>query len=335
MDDESQAHNQYLTGAASPNFDAIPGGLPEFADYYDVSTPAANAGSGQFAAVLPAAPSAPEQPADFKLPEGFTVLSEEGLEADGMPRRIRCEKDGAVMAWVPGGAFLQGIDGREPAAAPRHAVYLDGFYADLYEVTVAQYHQYRTENLNKRPEQVLNADDAPQMPALGVPWRDAFLYCKWAGKELPTEAEWEKAGRGSQGWEYPWGDGRAVWWPPRQPGQIDIVGSQRNDCSPFGIYDLAGNAREWCGDWFSADYYRSLPAVDGSPAPNPTGPSSSSIPNARVVKGAGGNGWHLWARTGVAMKEQIPDVGFRGVLRLPSPNEPARGGRNGTRSTVE
>ena len=336
LDDESQERNQYLTETPTPNFDVLPGQRREFSAPYDARRPAAGVDSSQFVAVIPPQPSPPPEPrADLKLPDGFTVIPEGGFDLEGMPRRIRCEQDGAVMAWVPGGAFLQGIDGHEPTVGPQHAVYLDGFYTDVYEVTIGQYQQYRTENLSKRPEQALNPSDPATMPALGVPWRDAFLYCKWAGKELPTEAEWEKSGRGSQGWEYPWGDGRAVWWPPRRPGQLDLVGSQRNDCSAFGIYDLAGNAREWCSDWFAEDYYRHLPAADGSPVPNPTGPSRSSIPNARVVKGAGTNGWQLWARTGVVMKDQIPDVGFRGVLRVPSPNAPERPGRNVSRNAIE
>lgn len=258
-----------------------------------------------------------------KLPEGFTAIPEAGANSDGWPKRIRCTADGAEMAYVPGGVFRQGVDGGPADAGPAHATYLDPYYIDIHETTLLRYFQCRNA-LKEGGKATLaepgNASQPQDHPATGIMWRDAAAYAKWAKKELPTEAEWEMAGRSNKSFEFPWGNDRAIWERARKPGQIDPVGSFRGDVSLYGVMDLAGNAREWCSDLYLADYYTGAKERDGSAIRNPQGPRSSSAANHRVGKG-GKTGWELWNRAGDSMQKSAPDLGFRCVLRIPQ--EPA------------
>jgi formylglycine-generating enzyme len=227
---------------------------------------------------------------------------------------IRSEPDGAVMALVSGGLGVQGADGAA-TAAPRHPIDVDAFYIDVHEVTVEKYLRFREATKgDKTPPGIPANASSPQQPAVGISWRDAMQYAKWAGKELPTESEWEKAARGFKGFTYPWGEDRAVWERHREAGQIDDVGSFRTDESVYGVFDLAGNAREWCQDFFAEDAYKQAPAPGSAAARNWKGPRTDKA-SRRVVKGSP-TGWELWAREGMSMTERAPKIGFRCVLRL-------------------
>jgi len=181
------------------------------------------------------------------------------------------------MATVPAGTFQMGssADLAPPdpqRAQPQRTVYLSEYRIDLYEVTNEQYLAFVQATPHQPPENWENGDYPAQRaryPVTTVTWYDARDYCLFAGKRLPSEAEWEKAARGEDGRAYPWGDtfeaGRA------HIGDANIydaepVGSYPKGGSPYGVYDLAGNVSEWVNDWYQADYY-TLGLND-----NPTGP---------------------------------------------------------------
>jgi formylglycine-generating enzyme required for sulfatase activity len=245
-----------------------------------------------------------------------------------MPLQIRCEADDSLMVYVPGGLFLQGEDGVDPEAGPAHPVELDPFYMDQTEVTLSQFELFRSEHV-PRPEAPGNSGGPSDHPAVGVPWRSAQAYCRWSGKELPTEAEWEKAARGPDGYLYPWGDGRVVWERARTPSQIDPVASFRADRSVYGVFDLAGNAREWCADNYAPDIYARDVERSGGVVRNPEGPNRPAVSGHRVIRGNAPH-WQLWYRSSANMAESPVGAGFRCVLRisLPEEGETVRDGGN-------
>lgn len=154
---------------------------------------------------------------------------------------------------------------------PQREVYLDTFAIDKTEVTKGAFARFVQESGYQEDTSWAQQAFETQMnePAVGILWRDADAYCRWAGKRLPTEAEWEKAARGTDGRRYPWGDqweqGRANVEESGYGGVIS-VGSYPAGASPFGVLDMAGNAAEWVADYFDFDYY------SYAPRHNPKGP---------------------------------------------------------------
>lgn len=234
-------------------------------------------------------------------------------EAHELPRQIE-GNDGAPMRLVPAGEFTMGsneVDDEQPI----HHVYLDAFYMDKFPVTTARYRAFLDATKGEAPRHWSEVDpvrDADR-PVIGVSWFMAEAYCRWAGKRLPTEAEWEKAARGTDGRVYPWGNhepngtqgnlGKLRWTGYET---LTPVGSFKAGDSPYGISDMAGNVWEWVTDWYSAGYYRV------SPARNPTGPEHGI---SKSVRGAGWNYDGAVARSADRNRDdpttQINSFGFR------------------------
>lgn len=187
------------------------------------------------------------------------------------PVRTTIASDGMLLVYIPSGKFIMGTD--DPSVVksnPSHQVYLDAYWIDQTEVTNAMYQRCvaagacGTNDLNGQ-----NPYTDPELPAVYVTWFDAQAYCKWAGRRLPTEAEWEKAARGIDGRTYPWGETVPDSSLANFGGQVDLplpANRYLSASSPFGVLNMAGNVREWVNDWFNQVYYQNSPEF------NPTGP---------------------------------------------------------------
>ncbi|MHB2153741.1 formylglycine-generating enzyme family protein [Calditrichota bacterium GD2] len=206
------------------------------------------------------------------------------------------EFDGMIL--IPGGWFMMGSN-KKADEQPVHKVYVKSFYLDKYEVTVAEFKRFCIATGRQMPLQPFwNSDNHP---VVNVNWYDAQAYAKWAGKRLPTEAEWEyvaKAGGNSLNYtltaerSYITSLGNVADFSLRQKDYHRIVMNNYEDGfpytspvgyfppNPFGIYDLEGNVLEWCADWYDPQYYAQ------SPAENPTGPAQGKY---RVIRGGSWN----------------------------------------------
>ncbi|HZK17093.1 MAG TPA: SUMF1/EgtB/PvdO family nonheme iron enzyme [Anaerolineaceae bacterium] len=231
---------------------------------------------------------------------------------------------------IPEGAFMMGCDvenkgdlGCRAAELPFHEVTLPAYLIDRYEVTNSQYRQCVEDGACKAPRSNASSsredyfsDPAYDLyPVVYINYADAQAYCEWAGMRLPTEAEWEKAARGSQANLYPWGNhdpdctlANSLNNPNATScvGDTTMVGSYPLGSSQYGVMDMAGNVWEWVADYFSPNYYAD------SPTENPTGPESGT---ERVVRGGGWSGSWRYLRTS-SRAYDLPfysgaDLGFR------------------------
>ena len=194
--------------------------------------------------------------------------------------------DGREMVLVPEGVFTRGADDGGFDEKPQQEIYLDAFYVDKHEVSVKDYNVYRRNTNYIKPSFPFFQGDAkiletPDFPVVGVSWFDAVNYCKWAGKRLLTEAEWEKAARGTHGLNLPWGNSflqeRANISGTEDGHQyMAPVRSFPMGRSVYGVYDMAGNVSEWVADWYDQFYYQAAPLM------NPTGPANGKN---RVFRG--------------------------------------------------
>ncbi len=196
------------------------------------------------------------------------------------------------MVLIPAGPFIMGSD-EESDERPPHRVYLDAFYIDRYPVTNSEYAKFVRDTGHPPPPhwEPYGGTYPPgkgNHPVAYVCWFDARDYATWAGKRLPTEAEWEKAARGTDGRRYPWGDrfdsdycntDESEYWDTTPVDAFSPVGD-----SPYGVADMAGNVWEWVADWYDREYYRR------SPARNPRGPEKG---RTKVLRGGA---WDFDAR---------------------------------------
>ncbi len=251
--------------------------------------------------------------------------------------------DGMVL--VPAGTFLMGICNEKTTPscrpgdpgynsydypdvayedeAPLHEVYLDAYYIDRYEVTVADYQACVEAGVcvEAGDWEGCNAGrpGREDHPVNCVSWSDADTFCRFAGKRLPTEAEWEKASRGTDGRKYPWGNEQPTCqlanyidsYNTGKPcvGETTPVGSYPRGVSPYGAYDMAGNVWEWVADKYSFNYYQV------SPDTNPQGPNTGL---ARVIRGGSWDDYPSYVRS--ANRDSFNpdsrpnDFGFRCVM---------------------
>jgi len=200
-------------------------------------------------------------------------------------------KDGMTLLYIPAGEFTMGSDNGNPGEKPAHPIYLDAFWIDKTEVTNKMYSlcvaagvckepTSRSGDTNSRSSYYSNPE-FDNYPVIYVYWDMAKTYCEWAGRRLPTEAEWEKAARGTDGRSYPWGNefptARLANYA-HDVGATTEVGEYPNGASPYGALDMAGNVWEWVNDWYDVNYY----ATVGENARNLQGPANGRY---RVLRG--------------------------------------------------
>ncbi len=193
-------------------------------------------------------------------------------------------RDGAPAVLIPEGTFTMGDD----EASPQRQVFIGAFYMDRFEITTGRYADFlAATGMEERPYEweLLTLPIGEDLPVMGVDWNEARSYCEWAGRRLPTEAEWEKAARGTDGRRFPWGDTSPTldhanfqnMSPSAYDGGLEAVGAHRAGDSPYGVSDLAGNVSEWVSDWYS----ESFTTTD---VHNPDGPDTGE---KRVIRGGG------------------------------------------------
>jgi iron(II)-dependent oxidoreductase len=225
---------------------------------------------------------------------------------------------------IPAGSFTMGCDPEldtcAPDETPAHEVYVDAFAIDQYEVTVAAYGVCVSAGACAQPA-TFDADcnwgvsGRQQHPVNCVDWAHADTYCQWAGLRLPTEAEWEKAARGTDERRFPWGEAPApscalaVFSSGGDgcgTGTTHPVGSRPNGASAYGVQDMAGNVSEWVADWYSSTYYGT------NAGSNPVGPG---VGDGRAIRGGsfeeGASSLRATNRDNIDWMVEYPFLGFR------------------------
>lgn len=208
-------------------------------------------------------------------------------------RMIIHPKDSSPMCLIQEGEFLMGTSPEQlkdlikqdykkewfEDEIPQHVVYLDPYYIDVYPISNFQYSKFIRETGYKKPDYFRDYKfNHPLKPVVGVSWEDAFEYCNWANRRLPTEAEWEKASRGTDGRLYPWGNQyiKNIVNSHSADGGPNLRGQYFRGKSPYGAEDMSGNIWEWVNDYYSENYYKY------SQYKNPQGPL---VGDSRVVRG--------------------------------------------------
>ena len=214
--------------------------------------------------------------------------SEAGAEVESVAESAPGEEPmSSEMVPIAAGPFVRGTENGGFDERPTRTIHLDEFLIDRFEVTNHQYQQFvvatghRKPGLPSRYAKSGAKVRGMNQPIVYVSWDDAEEYCRWRGKRLPTEAEWEKAMRGTDGRLWPWGDKEqpdgANWARVKDGHEASArIGTFQIDKSPYGVMDGAGNVMEWVADWYDETYYKS------SPDRNPPSPEYGTY---RVLRG--------------------------------------------------
>ena len=221
------------------------------------------------------------------------------------------------MVTIPAGPFVRGTMSGGFDEQPQRTIHLDTFSIDRYEVTNHQYQQFvaatghRKAAPPSRYAKSMGKMRSPNQPVVYVSWDDAVAYCRWKGKRLPTEAEWEKAMRGTDGRLWPWGNQEkpngANWGRVQDGHDVSArVGTFQTDKSPYGVMDGAGIVMEWVADWYQEAYYKDSPDKD---------PPSPEFGIFRVMRGGGytttGGDLRITSRSKMVPDFRDETIGFR------------------------
>lgn len=237
------------------------------------------------------APALAPSPVPLSGVEGQTPRPFQSLAPLPSPAPVALNQIGRLIS-IPAGPFLRGDQFNEGQAdeRPARTIYLDAFSIMEHEVTQAQYMGFIQATGRKPPlschygKPIWDPEGKPQYPVVCVNWNDAYAYCNWAGMRLPSEAEWEKAARGPQGFRFAWGnespncERSAYSGCKGQEWGLHAVGVKPLGNSPYGLRDMTGNVWEWVQDWYDSRYYAQ------SPESNPTGPTGKGEKATKVLR---------------------------------------------------
>ena len=248
-------------------------------------------------------------------------------------------KDGAEMVWIPGGEFEMGTEDTDVVngvdyladARPVHKVRLSGYWMYRYDVTVGQYKKFCQKKGRPMPPEPnfpegnhFNPNWSHENhPMVNVSWNDAVAYCAWAGVTLPSEAQWERAAKGPEGFKWPFGDTFDAGLLQCSTSKVGDSGGTapvgKFPANGFGLYDMAGNVWQWCLDYYDKDFYASRRATELD--------TLNIIDSDKSQRVERGGSWYGYApvnfrcayRSGDGPGRRSLDLGFRGVLRSDSP----------------